>query len=356
MRHTVLITGGAGFVGSNLALRLKEWHSPWRVIGLDNLRRRGSELNLPRLRAGGVEFLHGDVRALEDFPAGTIDVVIDCAAEPSTQAGYGGESPRYVIDANLTGLINCLEFARQRHTDLIFLSTSRVYPVAALNELNIQEEETRFTLLDEQSAPGASRFGVAEAFPLSGARSIYGATKLCGELLIHEFAAAYGLRAVINRCGVIAGPWQMGKVDQGVFSLWVAAHLFRRPLTYVGWGGAGKQVRDLIHVDDLCELIDLQLGRMDRFAGQTFNVGGGAEGSLSLQETTSLCEELTNTRLAIGSDSANRPADVRLYLSDCRRLRDHCGWQPKRGPRQIITDIHQWMSGNQDLLRPIFAR
>src|SRR5262249_38746594 len=145
-------------------------------------------------------------------------------------AGYGDDSPRYVLDANLNGLINCLEFARKRAADLIFLSTSRVYPIHSLNALRVSEEETRFTLLDDQETPGASRFGIAEEFPLAGERSIYGATKLCGELLIQEYMAAYAMRTVINRCGVIAGPWQMGKVDQGVFSLWVAAHVFERPL------------------------------------------------------------------------------------------------------------------------------
>jgi CDP-paratose 2-epimerase len=325
------------------------------VLALDNLRRRGSELNLSRLKGGGVEFLHGDIRSLDDFPNTPVNAVIDCAAEPSAQAGYGGDSPRYVIEANLSGLINCLEFARQRQADLLFLSTSRVYPVAALNGLSTREEATRFALEEEQPTPGASRFGAAEEFPLAGERSIYGATKLCGELMVQEYAAAYGLRAAITRCGVIAGPWQMGKVDQGVFSLWVAAHLFGLPLRYVGWGGTGKQVRDLLHIDDLCELIAMQIAQIDRFAGQVFNAGGGLPGSLSLRETTRLCEELTGVRLPIGSDPANRPADIRVYLSDCRRLETFCGWKPRRSAEQTVADIHAWMRAYQLMLQPIFA-
>ena len=107
----------------------------------------------------------------------------------------------------------------------------------------------------------SQRSGVAEDFPLAGARTLYGSTKLAAELLIEEYRAAYGLRAVVNRCGVVAGPWQMGKVDQGVFTYWMLAHHFRRPLSYIGFGGSGKQVRDLLHVEDLIELLDEQAPR-----------------------------------------------------------------------------------------------
>ena len=182
--------------------------------------------------------------------------------------------------------------------------------MAALNSLRVRGADA--VVLGGAALPGASACGVAETFPLEGARSLYGASKLCGELLISEYATAYGLRAVINRCGVIAGPWQMGKVDQGVFALWMAAHVFNRPLAYLGWGGTGKQVRDLLHVEDLCELVDRQLTETERFAGQTLNVGGGTANSLSLQETTRLCQQITGRRIAVGSCPENRPADVRL--------------------------------------------
>ena len=110
---------------------------------------------------------------------------------------------------------------------------------------------------------------------MGGARTLYGATKLAAELLIEEYAAAFDLRAAIDRCGVIAGPWQMGKVDQGVFAWWLLSHLFRRPLSYIGYGGTGKQVRDLLHIDDLVDLVDDQLAEPERWSGVTANVGGG---------------------------------------------------------------------------------
>jgi CDP-paratose 2-epimerase len=354
--HTVFITGGAGFVGSNLALRLKQGHPDWRIVAFDNLRRRGSELNFDRLRQGGVEFLHGDIRTPDDFPAYRIDVLIDAAAEPSVQAGLGGDSPRYVVDTNLVGLVNCLEVARRHGSDLLFLSTSRIYPVDALNQLRVREEETRFALEPEQPFLGASEHGIAEEFPLEGSRSIYGATKLCAELMIEEYREAFGLRTAITRFGVITGPWQMGKVDQGVFALWMAAHVFGHPLRYIGWGGTGKQVRDFLHVEDLCDLVELQLGSMDRFNGRTFNAGGGLEVSLSLLETTRLCREIAGTEVPVTADPENRRADLKLYVADCRRLTEHSGWRPRRSAETTLSDIHRWMVENRALLQPVFAR
>ena len=341
----VLITGGAGFVGSNLALWFKTRYPELRVIALDNLRRRGSELNLPRLREHGVEFVHGDVRNSEDvrFDARNIDLILECSAEPSVLAGYG-DGPNYVIATNLVGTVNCLELARRAGADMIFLSTSRVYPIAALNAVATEEADTRFTAIPEQKVPGVSERGVSEVFPLDGTRSLYGATKLCSELLIAEYGAMYGLRFVINRCGVLAGPWQMGKVDQGVFALWVAAHRFGRELSYVGWGGTGKQVRDLLHVDDLCELLETQLTRFDNVAGQTFNVGGGVDNSLSLLEATRICQEITGRALSVRSVPETRSADVKWYIGDNQKVAKATGWQPKRTPHDILVSIDNWLA------------
>ncbi len=165
----------------------------------------------------------------------------------------------YLVHTNLTGAYNCLELARRDGAFLVFLSTSRVYPVEPQLELALVEADSRFELADEQEVPGASAAGISEEFPMIGHRTLYGATKLAAELLIEEYRAGQGVPAVIDRCGVIAGPWQMGKVDQGVFTHWVLAHQFRRPLTYIGFGGEGKQVRDLLHVEDLVDLVERQL-------------------------------------------------------------------------------------------------
>jgi CDP-paratose 2-epimerase len=258
MTRQVLITGGAGFVGSSLGLGLAQRYPDWKIIALDNLKRRGSELNIPRLKQAGIEFVHGDVRNAEDLEASAlpVDLILECSAEPSVLAGY--TSPGYVLQTNLIGTINCLELARQNQADFIFISTSRVYPIAYLNQLNYTETDTRFQLSEQQDLPGVSQFGISEQFPLDLPRSLYGSTKLASELIINEYGDAYGLRTLINRCGVLTGPWQMGKVDQGVFALWVANHYFQKSLKYIGYGGTGKQVRDFLHVADLLDLIDIQ--------------------------------------------------------------------------------------------------
>ncbi len=339
----VLITGGAGFIGGNVAVSLAERHPDWNLVAVDNLRRRGGELNLSRLRAAGVAFQHADVRILDDLLSlGEFEAVIECSAEPSALAGVGG-SPDYLIQSNLVGAYHCLELARRSCAFLVFLSTSRVYPVGALRHLSFEEEETRLTLTDPQTLPGVSRAGIAEAFPLEGARTLYGSTKLAAELLIAEYRDTYALRAAVNRCGVIAGPWQMGKVDQGVFTYWMLAHHFGRPLSYIGFGGRGKQVRDLLHVDDLVELIEEQLRAPERFDGVTANVGGGLGCSLSLAETTRLCEEITGRSVPIEPVAETRPGDVPSYISDCAHLFGLTDWRPRRDAEQILADIHAWI-------------
>ena len=356
MHKRILITGGAGFVGSALAIYLKTQHPELAVTVLDNLHRRGSELNLPRLMAAGVQFQHGDIRCPEDlrFSKNAPELIIECSAEPSAQAGYGG-SPEFLIQTNLNGCYHCLELAREAKADFIFISTSRVYPVKNLNQLRFEENDSRFVLSDQQEISGASAEGISESFPLEGARSLYGMTKLAGELMVTEYADAYGLRTVVNRCGVIAGPWQMGKTDQGVISLWVAAHYFRQSLKYIGFGGSGKQVRDVLHVQDLCELIGDQIENLDAYTGRLFNAGGGLEGSLSLREMTGICQEITGNQIDIPASSGERTADIRIFITDARRLTDYRGWKPKQNPRKVLLDIFEWIKKEEKFLKPILS-
>ncbi len=343
----VLVTGGAGFIGSNVAVALAARRSRDEIVALDNLRRRGSQLNLPRLAAAGVRFVHGDVRQVDDLAAvGEVHALVECSAEPSVLAGVDGD-PGYAVGTNLLGAFHCLEVVRRWDAQLIFLSTSRVYPVGALRELALRESATRFELAEGQTLTGASPAGISEAFPLLGPRTLYGSTKLAAEMLIEEYVAGYGSRAVVNRCGVVAGPWQLGRVDQGVFTHWLLAHHFGRPLRYIGFGGSGKQVRDLLHVLDLADLIADQLDRPDHWQGFTGNVGGGPEVSLSLCETTALCAELTGRRLEVEASAEERPGDVPLYVSDCRRLFARTDWRPSRGPREILSDTAAWIAEHE---------
>jgi CDP-paratose 2-epimerase len=348
----VLVTGGAGFVGANLAVALAQRHSDWDLVAFDNLYRRGSELNLPRLRDAGVAFVHGDVREKEDvLGVGGLSAIVEASAEPSVLAGTGGQGPGYLVGTNLLGAYHCLELARQTAAQFVLLSTSRVYPVGLLQSIALEEHETRFAIARNQVLPGVSPAGISEAFPLEGARTLYGATKLAAELLVTEYVETYGVSAVIDRLGVIAGPWQMGKADQGVFTYWMLAHILARPLRYIGFGGTGKQVRDLVHVDDVVDLIDLQLTEQDRWNGLTLNAGGGMDCSLSLRETTELCADITGRRVPIDGDPAQRPGDVPVYLTDFSRLAGLTNWRPSRSARRILEDTFTWIRENEHAVR-----
>ncbi len=349
----ILITGGAGFVGSSLAISLKQTYPAYRVLALDNLKRRGSELNLKRLKEAGVEFHHGDIRNKEDFDSlPAVDAVIEASAEPSVLAGLDG-TPDYLINTNLVGTINCLNYSLKHKAHFIFLSTSRVYPIRTIETLNFEEEETRFVLAERQPVAGVSARGIAEDFPLAGARSLYGTTKLASELIIQEYNEFYGLKTVIDRFGVITGPWQMGKVDQGVMVLWIAKHFFRQELGYFGYGGTGKQIRDMLHVADLFRLVDWQLHHIDEVNGEIFNAGGGWNSSASLQELTKICREVTGNTIPIKSVPETRTADIRLYVTDNTKVTLRTGWAPQIGIRQIVEEIAVWLKENEQELAPI---
>ncbi|ABA22959.1 3-beta hydroxysteroid dehydrogenase/isomerase [Trichormus variabilis ATCC 29413] len=355
MAERVLILGGAGFIGSSLAISLKQQHPSWKISCFDNLRRRGSELNLTRFKKSGIEFIHGDIRSSSDLEPGmfNIDTIIDCSAEPSVLAGFS--SPQYVLQTNLLGTINVLELARQIDARLLFLSTSRVYPIETLKSINLIESPTRLTIAPEQTISGVSNLGIAEDFPLQSYRSLYGTTKLASEMLIEEYRQAYGIQAIVNRCGVITGPWQMGKVDQGVFVLWLAAHYFEKSLSYIGYGGTGKQVRDLLHIEDLLRLISYQLEHFSELGGDVLNVGGGADNSLSLLETTKLCEAITGKSIPIKSEVTARQGDIPIYITDSSKIISKTGWKPTMNPEQTLRDIYSWILEYEEFLQPILS-
>jgi len=352
----MLITGGAGFVGSNLACLFKRENPSASVVVLDNLKRRGSEINLAAFKQLGIEFVHGDIRQhsdLEDI-SGNFDVLIEASAEPSVLAGIGG-SPHYLLQTNLWGTLNCLEFARERAGLFVFLSTSRVYSIAPLKEIDLQETPTRFEITDRQTLPGVSRNGITESFPTHLPRSLYGATKLASELIVQEYVDTYAMRAIINRCGVIAGPGQFGKVDQGVFTLWVANHFYKCPLEYKGFGGGGKQVRDLLHPFDLFSLIKRQLAKIEQCSGEIFNVGGGIEVSTSLSELSALCREVVGHEVAVKENPETSAVDIPMYVSDYNKAAKAFDWQPRHSVRDIVGDIFRWIKENEAQLRGIFT-
>lgn len=351
----ILVTGGAGFVGSNLCLSLKKRYPHYTILAFDNLKRRGSELNLYDFKPAGIEFLHGDIRNAEDIAAvGAFDVLIDASAEPSVLAGLEND-PTYVINNNLYASINCFNACLKYNAKLIFLSTSRVYPIAPIEGAVFTEEATRFSFAQNQTQNGLSSKGISENLNLDGARSFYGTTKLSAELFIKEYEAFYGLQAAVTRFGVIAGPRQMGKTDQGVVTLWMAKHFWNQSLKYIGYGGTGKQVRDILHIDDVVDLIDLQIHNIEKFTGRVFNAGGGVANSASLLEMTAICQKITGNNIVVASEAETRQADLKAYISDNSAIEAAILWKPRRSVEQVFTDIYDWIARNEEKLKPILS-
>lgn len=352
----ILITGGCGFVGSNLAILFKQYYTHSEVYCLDNLSRRGSEINLQKILLAGGRFVHGDVRIKTDFdriPA--VDIVIDAAAEPSVLAGKIPGELENLIDTNLNGTINTLYFAKKHQAAIIFLSTSRVYPYDILAGANVVSSPKRFNFSSDQIINGLSEYGVAEDYPLQGLRSLYGATKLASEYFIQEFAYNFNLPAVINRCGVLSGPYQMGKIDQGVIVLWMAKHFWKGRLDYIGYGGLGQQARDVLHVRDLFRLVQWQISNLGLHKGQIFNVGGGLENTVSLAELTELCTQITGNKIEIGSFAENRPGDLPIYVTNNSKITEFSGWKPELNVFTLLNEVHDWFISDETSLKIILS-
>lgn len=340
MSRSVVVTGGAGFVGSSVALALAARHPDWQILVVDNLYRRGSELNLPRLKAAGIRFQHGDIRVADDLATlPPFDALVECSAEPSVRAD--GD---LLVPVNLTGAHHCFQAAARHGAQVVFLSTSRVYPVQPIQALDYVESDTRFEPAATQTLPGVGPQGISEAFPLAGPRTLYGATKLAAELLLTEYEGPW----VINRFGVIAGPWQMGKVDQGVFTHWLLSARLGRSLKYFGYDGTGRQVRDLLHVADAVDLVERQLLDPERWSGRTFNAGGGRANSLSLCELTAAVEEITGQSLEVGQVPGTHATDVRWYVTDNAAITAFSGWEPQRSAADTLSDIYRWIVDHED--------
>ena len=238
----ILITGGCGFVGSNIAIFLKKRLKNVNVRTLDNLFRKGSKINRLRLQKFGVKNYNFDIKNYKKITSlGKFDLIIDCCAEPAIEASH--REPDRVFDTNLIGTFNMLKKCVKDKANIIFLSSSRVYSIPFLKKI-IKKKN-----IDK---PIKSKIKIDENFDTSSPSSLYGFTKLSSEKLIQEFSFVNNIKYIINRFGVIAGPWQFGKQDQGFVSLWIARHMFKNKLSYIGFGGHGNQVRDIIHIDDVC--------------------------------------------------------------------------------------------------------
>jgi CDP-paratose 2-epimerase len=336
-----------------LAVGLLERIPDLEITGVDNLMRPGSEINRAEATARGIRFVHCDLRMRSDVEAlPKCNWVIDAAANPSVLAGVDGRSsPRQLTEHNLGGTLNLLEYCREHKPGLILLSSSRVYSVADLSALPMNESARAFRLDSTKNrVEGVSRQGLTEEFPTRQPISLYGATKLASEIMAREFGYAFQFPVWVNRCGVMAGAGQFGTAEQGIFSYWLHAHAARLPLRYIGFGGLGYQVRDALHPDDLADLIVLQILGKDPSGDTTYNLGGGRDNAMSLAQLTAWCDERFGPHAPV-ADHRPRPFDIPWVIMDSRRALRDFGWQPKRSLTSILDEIAAHAQENPDWLK-----
>jgi CDP-paratose 2-epimerase len=336
----LFITGICGFVGSTVALAIRRLRPDVKISGIDNFCRPGSETNRRRLRDAGIVAAHADVRCASDFETlPECDWIIDAAANPSVLAGTGGASSRQLMEQNLDGAVNVLEYARRTKAGFLLLSSNRVYNIPALTEIPLKVEDGAFVLDSAQPLPaGVSARGIGDAFSTAAPVSLYGATKLASEALAIEYGHAFGFPAIVDRCGVLAGETQFGVPEQGIFSFWVRMYASRRPLKYLGFGGTGHQVRDALHPNDLAELLLWQIESPQLSSGKIWNIGGGLSNAMSLAQLSRWCAD-TFGEHAIEADGAPRPFDVPWMVMDNQKVEHAFGWRPKTTLVEILSGI-----------------
>ncbi len=337
----ILITGICGFAGSAVAREWLEADQGLTLFGLDNLMRAGSETNRIALRKLGVTLYHGDIRMMSDFddlPA--VDWVIDASANPRVLAGIDGRtSSRQLVEHNLLGTINILEYCKRHQAGFILLSTSRVYSITPLAEMAVEPVGNAFhPLPGTNMPPGLSAAGVAETFSTAPPISLYGSTKLASEVLALEYGETYDFPVWVNRCGILAGAGQFGTADQGIFSFWINSWLRGRPLTYTGFGGKGYQVRDCLHPRDLVSLLRKQTGVVSGNAARLVNIGGGKDNAMSLAELSSWCEDRFGPR-PVNGDPAMRRFDIPWLIMDSTLADEVWGWRPEVSIHEILREI-----------------
>ncbi len=341
--HAVLITGGAGFIGSNLAARLLTELPDARIVLFDNLSRRGSEHNVRWLTqlpgASRLEIVRGDVRDAEQVASAARDAseIYHLAAQVAVTTSV--RDPLEDFETNALGTFHVLEAARRsgRRPLVLFTSTNKVY--GALESVDVEPDGTRY----RACRPGFQ--GADERTPLDF-HSPYGCSKGAADQYVRDYARIYDLPTVVFRMSCIAGPRQFGNEDQG----WVAHFLYSvLAKSAINIYGDGMQVRDILHVDDLLDAMVAVRQGIGATAGEIFNVGGGLERSFSVAEILARIEQRTGLA-SRRTHSDVRPGDQPLYISDCGKLTSRTGWRARRSIEQILDDIESFWRANKALI------
>lgn len=337
----IMITGGAGFIGCNLAVAcIRAGH---RVTLYDNLSRRGSAANLGWLRAtfgsDAVVFVQGDIR---EYPAVLKamqgqEALYHLAAQTAVTTSVA--DPRSDFEINALGTFNVLEAARHAGEDPIFIfaSTNKVY--GGMEDASVAEHPTRYSFSGYPE-------GISETRALDF-HSPYGCSKGAADQYVRDYARMYGLRSVVFRQSCIYGQRQMGVEDQGWVAWLVIAAVTGKPITIYG---DGRQVRDLLHVDDLVRAFEMATAQIKSTAGQVYNLGGGTENTLSIwAEFGLLLSEILGQPVVPGAYHDRRPGDQPVFVTDVAKAGREFGWAPRVGVREGIERLVAWVQANQEL-------
>ena len=334
----ILVTGGCGFVGANICLALKKKSN--KVFSLDNLSRKSSVLNFEILKKKGIKnykidiFNEKKIQKLIKF-----DLIIDCCAEAAVEVSK--KDIDRVFNTNLIGTFNLLKKAKKDNSKIIFISSSRVNSIIEINNIIGKKNLKKKIKINKR---------INENFDTLKPKSLYGFTKLASELLIEEFSYAFGLKYIINRCGVISGPMQFGKQDQGFVSLWVWKHILNKNLKYIGFGGHGNQVRDVLHIDDLVSLINLQIKKLNKIYNKKICVGGSKKSNTSLKNLSSICQKITGNKLKYTKIKKTSIYDIPYFITDNTAANKIYKWQPKKNIIDIVKDNYKWLIKNKTKL------
>jgi len=335
----ILVTGGCGFVGSNICLKLKKENH--KVYSLDNLSRKSSKLNYLELKKNKITNFNRDIskrNSLENLPR--FDIIIDCCAEAAVEVSK--KDIDRVIYTNIIGTFNILKRIKKDNSKLIFISSSRVNSITQILKLSKKKNLKQKLMIKKK---------INEQFQTSRPKSIYGFTKHASEMLIEEFSFAFGIKYLINRCGVISGPMQFGKQDQGFVSLWIWHHLIKKNLKYIGFGGHGNQIRDVLHIDDLIDLLKKQLRSFKKINNQTFCIGGSTKSYTSLKNLTKLCQNITKNKIKFNKIKKTSIYDIPYFITDNSKAIRAYNWKPTKNISVIVNDTYNWLLKNKNKLK-----
>ncbi|WP_394795856.1 GDP-mannose 4,6-dehydratase [Armatimonas sp.] len=342
----VIITGVAGFIGGHAARRFLAQGAT--VIGIDNLSRRGNTENLGELRQlpGDFTFTFGDIRNMNDIlrifaTHEDADVVIHLAGQVAVTTSV--INPRMDFEANALGTFNLLEATRQHCPGATFLysSTNKVY--GGMEQVEIVETDARYEYRDIPE-------GIVEGAPLDF-HSPYGCSKGTGDQYVHDYARIYGLKTVVFRQSCIYGTHQFGIEDQGWVAWFTIATILGKPITLYG---DGKQMRDVLWVDDLIDLYQAAIEKIEIATGKVYNAGGGLVNTMSLRELLAFLEELAEHPIR-PAQADWRPGDQKVFVADCTRARTELGWSPKTSPREGVKRLWSWTRPNRALLEKVLG-